>query len=114
VSVPDVDLVRARGRELRARGQQRGQVKHQVHFELGQDALEQTGIEDRPQELALDEARQRGVERREIDRDDRPAGAREARDQAVANLTASARDEDDRLAHPSILHQSWRSATGTG
>ena len=72
----DVDLVRARGRELRARGQQRSQVEDQVHLELGQDALEQTGIEDRPEELALDEGRQRRVERRQVERDDWPAGAR--------------------------------------
>ena len=37
----DVDLVRRHRRELGARRQQRGEVKHQLDLELGEDPLEQ-------------------------------------------------------------------------
>ena len=39
----DVDLMRRDGRELRARGEERRQVKHQLDAELGENALEHAG-----------------------------------------------------------------------
>ena len=76
----------AQRRELRARRQQRRQVEDEVDLELGQDALEQRRVEDRPDELALDQRRQRRVERREIERDDGArALGRQPLDQAVAD-----------------------------
>ena len=67
-------------------------MEDQVHLELGQDALEQARVEDRPEELALDERRD-SVESsgaRSSVTMGRPV-AGEARDQAVADLAAGAR-----------------------
>ena len=64
----DVDLVRGDRRELGARRQQRREVEDQIDLELGEHALEQGAVGDRAGELALDQAVQRRVERREIDR----------------------------------------------
>ena len=75
-------------------------MKDQIDFELGEDALEEAGIENRSEELALDLAGQRRIERREVERDDGAAARGEPCDQAVANFAARPRDEDDWLPHP--------------
>ena len=73
----DVDLVRGDRRELGACREQRGQVKDQIDFELGQDALEQRRIGDRSGELARDKGTQLGIERRDVTVTiERPAWAR--------------------------------------
>ena len=88
------------GVNSRARGEQRGQVEDEIHLELGEDPLEQPRVEDGADELALHERPQLGIERREVERDDRPAaGSRKLRDQAVADLAVRAGDEDDGFAH---------------
>ncbi len=86
-------------RELRARREQRREVKDQVHLELGQDALEQRAVGDRAGELAKDEPVQRRIERREIDGDNRAAGAGQPGDQAVADLAAGAGHQGDGSTH---------------
>lgn len=55
-------------------------------------------------ELAQDERRERRVERRHVERDDRGAGGRQARHEPVADLAASAGDENDGSSH-----EWWRS-----
>ena len=57
-----------------------------------------------PVNSRVDERRQRRVERRDVERDDRRgAAARQALDQAVADLAAGAGDQDDGLAHRKII-----------
>ena len=57
-------------------------------------------VEDRARVLLRDERRLRRVERLQVERDDRAAAvARQALDQAVADLAAGAGDQDDGLAH---------------
>ena len=75
-------------------------MKNQIDLELGEDALEEAGIENRSEELALHQAGQRRIERREVERDDRAAARGEPCDQAVANFAARPGDEDDWLPHP--------------
>ena len=50
----DVDLMSGDGRELRTGGQQRCEVKHQLHLELGEDALGRQLVEDRAGNLTVD------------------------------------------------------------
>ena len=66
----DVDLVRRERRELRARGEQRREVEDQLDLELGEHALEQRPIENRPGDLAIDHRRDRRVEPGEVEGDD--------------------------------------------
>ena len=61
-------------------------------------------IENRAGDLAVDLPGDRGIERREVERDDRAVGLLgEAIDQAVADLAAGAGDEHDRFAHARII-----------
>ena len=48
----NVHFVRGKRREFRARRQQRREVDHEIDLELGKDAIEQRGFEDRSRELA--------------------------------------------------------------
>ena len=65
--------------------------KIEIDLELREHALEQVGVGNRAGELAVHQLVQVGVERRQIDGDDRAAGAGQPRDQAVADLAAGAR-----------------------
>ena len=51
----DVDLVRRQRGELRAGGEQRREVEHQLDLILGEHPLEQRPIEDRAGDLAIDQ-----------------------------------------------------------
>ena len=96
----DVDLVRGDRRELRPRRQQRREMKDQLDLELREDPLEGASIENRAGDLAIDLAGNRGIERREVERDDRALGLLgKAIDQSVADLAAGAGDEHDGFAH---------------
>jgi hypothetical protein len=100
----DVHLVRHHRRDLRAGGQQRGEVEHQVHLVLGDDAAEEVGVEDGAVDLAQHQLRQRLVERGEVERDDRAVGlAGQACDQAVADFATGAGDEDDGFAQHGMM-----------
>ena len=69
----DVDLVRQRRRELAARREQRREVEDQIDLELGEQALEQPVSRIEPVNSRATSAGQRRVERRQVERDDRPA-----------------------------------------
>ncbi len=86
--------MRRHRRELRACGEQGGEVIHRVDLELGQYPIEKARVGDRAGELALHLARQRGRQRVEIDGDNRVAPALdELINQSVADFSAGARDE---------------------
>ena len=95
----DVHVVRGDRRELGARREQRGQVKHAVHLELRQDAVEQVRVGDRSGELPPHVRRDLRVERVHVERDDARLALGEAADQRVADFAAGAGDEDNRFAH---------------
>jgi hypothetical protein len=95
-----VHLMRRHRGELAARGKESREVEDEVDLELGEDPLEDGPVEDRADELARDETALLGIERLEVDREDGPrAVGGETRDQAVADLSAGSRDEDDGLSH---------------
>jgi len=71
----------------------------EIHLELRQDALEQVVVGDGAGELAVHAPGERGLERRDVDGDDRAPRVGEAGDQAVADLAPGAGDERDRRAH---------------
>jgi len=94
----------ADGRELGSRREEGGEVEHAIHLELGQDPFEQPRIENRADELPVDEGPQIRIQGREVERHDLPPSARaQARDQPVPHLSVRARDEDDGFAHRRIL-----------
>jgi hypothetical protein len=95
----DVDVVCRNRRELGARGQQCREMEDEIDLEFRQHSLEQVGIGDRSGELAIDQLVESRIERREIDRHDRPPAAGEPRDQAMADLSTGPGDERDRRAH---------------
>ena len=53
----DVDVMRGHRRELRACREQRREVEHAVHFELGEHPVEEGEVGDRAGELAAHERR---------------------------------------------------------
>ena len=95
----DVDMMSRHRRELRARGQQRGEMEDAIDFELGEDAIQQAHVGDRAGELARHLRRQRGIERAHVDGDDRDAWRRQPGDQAVTDFAACAGNEKDWLSH---------------
>ena len=102
----DVHVMRGDRRELRSRREQRREMEDEIDLELREHALEQVGVGNRAGELAMHQPVQVGVERRQIDRDDRTARAGQPRDQPVADLTAGAGHERDWCPH------SWTVSTG--
>jgi hypothetical protein len=73
-------------------------MEDQLDLELRQHALEQAAIEDRAGDLALDPGGNRGVETRDVERDDRAMRLPgETLDQPVADLAAGAGNQDDRF-----------------
>ena len=75
-------------------------MEDQVHLVLGDDPVQQVGVEDRPLELAGDQLAQRRLERVHVQRDDGAAAVLgQAADQAVADFATGASDEDDGLSH---------------
>ena len=100
----DVHVVRGDRRELRTRRQQRRQVKHAVDFEFRENPFQQARIGNRTGEFPRDERNQRGIERRDVERDDGGAGGGKAGNEPVADFAARARNQHDRLSHwPAIL-----------
>src|SRR5262249_41161038 len=95
----DVDMMRGDRRELRARRQQGREVEDAVDLELREDAIEHRGVGDRSSELARDGRRERRLEPADVDGDERGSCCRKARDEAVADLAARARNENDRFTH---------------
>ena len=79
-------------------------MKHQLHLELGEDALEHALVEDRPGDLAIDFRRDRRFEAGDVERDDSPRRlAGQPFDETVSDLAASAGDEHHRFAHAGII-----------
>jgi hypothetical protein len=100
----DVDGVRGHRCELSTRGQERGKMKHQFDTELCEHSLEQSAIEDRPGNLAIDLVTNRRVQAVQIERDDGAIAALgEPRDEPVADLATGAGDQHDWFAHPRII-----------
>ena len=66
----DVDVMGRDRCELGARGQERGQVEHAIDLELGQHAIDQVHVGDRPPELPRDQRRERRVQGVHVERDD--------------------------------------------
>ena len=65
-------------------------MEDEVHLELGEDALEQPASRIEPRNSRWTSGAQVGVERREVERDDRAGRvAGEPRDEAVADLAAA-------------------------
>ena len=74
-------------------------MEDQVDLELGEDAVEELGVEDRADDLVPDLGGQLRRERVEVQGDDGALVALgEAGDEAVADLAGGTGDEDDRLA----------------
>ena len=100
----DVHVVGGGGRELGPRGQQGREVEDEIHLELREDPLEQRGVEDRTGHLALHHPLHVRLERLHVQRHDLPrALGGEALDQAVTDLAAGPRDQNDGLSH-ACLH----------
>jgi PAS domain-containing protein len=78
-------------------------MEDEVDFELGQQPVEQIDVGDRPRELACDEGRQRPVERGDVQRDDRSPRPRQPGQEAVADFSPGARDQNDRFTHPTVM-----------
>jgi hypothetical protein len=68
----DVHLMRGDRRELGSRRQKRGKVEDQIDFEFGEDPIEQRGVGNGARELAENTRPERGIERRDVERDDWP------------------------------------------
>jgi len=100
----DVDLVRRDGRELRARREERREVKHQLHLELSEDSLEDALVENRPGDLAIDLRRDGRLEPGDVERDDGPRGLTgQPFDETVPDLAAGAGDEHHGFTHAGII-----------
>ena len=96
----DVHVMRGHRREFRAARQQRGEVKNQVHLELGKNPLEQVRVQYRAGELALHQPPKRWIERVYVERDHRQAAFfGEIRHQRVADFAVGAGDQNDGFAH---------------
>jgi hypothetical protein len=103
-SALDVHLMGGERRELGAGGEERGEVEDQFHLVLGEHALEQRTIENRPGDFAIDERRDGAVQPREVERHERmtaPGG--QPFHEPVSDLATGTRDEDDRLPHHGII-----------
>ena len=75
-------------------------MKDEVDFELREQPLEAGPVEDRSARLALHLPREIGIERRDVERDDRSRAIfRQLIDQAVPDFAGGAGNEDDRFAH---------------
>ena len=98
-----VHMVCGHRRELGPRGQQRRQVKYQIHLELCQHPFEKTAVGDRAGELPNHQMLEPAAKRRDIYGDDRTAERRQTRDQPVADLAAGTGHESHGRAHGSIL-----------
>src|SRR6185312_16293816 len=87
----DVYAVRGHGRELGARRQQRREVNHQFYLIFRQHSFEQTQIQNRSGDLAIDEADDRLVEPGEIQGHDAAARLlRQPLDQSTADFSTGA------------------------
>ena len=96
----DVHVMCRHRRELRAGRQQRREVKNQVDFELGQNALQQVDVENRSGHLAMHEPRDVRVQSVDVERDD-PLMALfdQIGHQSVTDFPVGAGDQDDWFAH---------------
>ena len=75
-------------------------MEDEIDLELRENAFEQPRVEDRSDDLPMDERPQPGIERSEVERDNLPpAGSGQLCDQTMADPTVGASDEDDGLAH---------------
>lgn len=75
-------------------------MKDQLDPKLGQHSLEQSAIEDRSGDLAVDSAANRRIQPVEIQRDDAAIAAfRKPVNEPVANLAAGSGDENNGFAH---------------
>jgi hypothetical protein len=75
-------------------------VKHQFDLVLREEPVEQVAIENGSRVLARDQRREGGIERIDVDGDDGAGGTLgEPGNEAVADLAASACDEDGGSTH---------------
>jgi hypothetical protein len=99
----DVDVMSRHRGEFGPRRQQRGEMKDELDLELRQDAIEHVGVGNRAGEDAGHIRHQPGIERRDVEGDDRRAGRPEASDEAVTDFAAGAGNQGDRFPHRPAL-----------
>ena len=91
---PDVDVVGGLGDELRACGEDRGEMVDRVDLELAAEALEKAAVADVAREADRSPARQLAIERTYVKRHDVDGSALgESVDQAVRHLPTRPRHE---------------------
>ena len=81
-------------REFRSRGKQRRQVEDQIDLEFREDAFQKPAIGNRAREFTTNQAGQRRLQGRDVERDNRAPIAGETRQQAVADFAVGARYEN--------------------
>jgi len=79
-------------------------VEDQVDLELGQESLQDGGVEDRAGDLTLDQRREAPVQRIDVEGDEGSRrGPGQAGDESVSDFAAGSRDENDRFPHGAII-----------
>ena len=95
----DIHFVRRHRGELAARRQDGRQMKNPIDLEFGEDAIEQLRVEDRPNIVLSNAARESRFQRCEVEHDDGSFGVgRQAIDQAMPNFAAGPGNEHDRFS----------------
>lgn len=79
-------------------------MENQLDLELGEDAVEQTAIEDRTGDLAVHPRSDGWIETRKIERHDSAVRIDQTLDETMPDLAASAGDEHDRFTHGDELY----------
>ncbi len=74
-------------------------MEDESDLEFREQPIEQVRVGNRPGEDARHQRHERGIERMDVEGDDRRAGGGKPRDQTVANLAARAGDQNDRFSH---------------
>ena len=69
-------------------------MEDQIDFEFREDAFEKPAIGNRAREFTADQARQRRLQRRDVERDNRAAFAGERVEQPVADFAVGPRHEN--------------------
>jgi hypothetical protein len=80
-------------------------MKDQVDLEFGEESLEKVGVEDGARDLAVDEGRDVGIQRIDVERYDRQVPLPgEVRHQGVTNLAIGAGYQDDGFPHRATVY----------
>src|SRR4051812_25813086 len=95
-----IHVMRGHRGELGARRQQRCEMEDEVYFKLGEDPLEDAGVQDGRGKFTVDEAGQALVQGVDVQRDHRQVALlHKVGDQSMAYFAVCARDQDDWLPH---------------